>query len=250
MPGAAWSATPGPVSLTQRLTYRLPKEEIIEPNPFTPEEVTLFFEVCRTKGPSLGWRHNEFLGAVLLTLGLRPIEAIHARWENVRWDERLLWIGKSHGAKEKQAVQFQPIPLSVWPLFLERKQASGPIFTGYHGEPITPTSMDRARRSISRFVGGFTWKRFRKTYATTLAAAGHDGMTVSRLLRHSLGGKNVSTAQRHYVGQEIKRLRAIVDEAFDDVLLNVGGCGGGPHVDGAVPSAAPEPTTAARLRVR
>lgn len=42
-------------------------------------------------------------------------------------------------------------------------------------------------------------------------------MTISRLLRHSLGGKNVSIAARHYVSHEVKRLRGIVDLAFAEV---------------------------------
>lgn len=41
-----------------RATYRMPKEELIEPNPFTPEEVALFFATVRTKGPSKGWSHQ------------------------------------------------------------------------------------------------------------------------------------------------------------------------------------------------
>lgn len=212
-----FSQKKGWIRCDPRLTYRLPKEELVEPNPFTPVEVALFFETVRTKGPSRGWGHLEFLGAALLTLGLRPVEAIHARWENVNWTERLLWVGKSHGAKEKQAIQWQPIPLAVWPMFLRHKRESGPIFTSYFGEPITEGALSRALRSIAKHVPGFTWKRWRKTFATTLAEAGHDGMTVSRLLRHSLGGRNVSVAQRHYVGQEIKRLRETVDAAFQGV---------------------------------
>ena len=37
---------------------------------------------------------------------------------------------------------------------------------------------------------------------------------VSRLLRHSAGGKNISIAQRHYVGSSDALLRDAVDEAF------------------------------------
>jgi hypothetical protein len=38
----------------------------------------------------------------------------------------------------------------------------------------------------------FQRKRFRKTYATILAAAGNDIVVVSRLLRHSASGKNMA----------------------------------------------------------
>jgi hypothetical protein len=38
---------------------------------------------------------------------------------------------------------------------------------------------------------------------------------ISRLRRHSAGGKNVSIAQRHYLGRSDALLRAAVDEAFE-----------------------------------
>lgn len=65
---------------------------------------------------------------------------------------------------------------------------------------------------------GFTWRPCRKAYATILGEAGNDVIIVSRLLRHALGGKNMSMAQRHYVGQDVKRLRGIVDAAFQGVV--------------------------------
>lgn len=48
-----------------------------------------------------------------------------------------------------------------------------------------------------------------------LAAARNDIVMISRLLRHSAGGKNVSIAQRHYLGRSDNLLRAAVDEAFE-----------------------------------
>jgi hypothetical protein len=66
------------------------------------------------------------------------------------------------------------------------------------------------------------WKRFRKTYATIVAAAGNDIVMVSRLLRHSAGGKNVSIAQRHYLGRSDNLLRAAVDEAYGAILAPTG----------------------------
>jgi hypothetical protein len=61
---------------------------------------------------------------------------------------------------------------------------------------------------------GFQWKRFRKSYATILTIAGNDDVSVSRLLRHSAGGKNVSIAAKHYIGRSDRFLRDVVDEAF------------------------------------
>ena len=63
------------------------------------------------------------------------------------------------------------------------------------------------------------WKRFRKSYATILGQAGNDVVVVSRLLRQSAGGKNVTVAQRHYIGKSQRYLRQVVDEGFGDVVI-------------------------------
>ena len=80
---------------------------------------------------------------------------------------------------------------------------------------ITQNGMNRIRATVAKELPAFQWKRFRKTYATILAEAGNDGIVVSRLLRHSLGGKAASIAQRHYVGQDLRRLREVVDGALE-----------------------------------
>jgi hypothetical protein len=43
----------------------------------------------------------------------------------------------------------------------------------------------------------------------------NDDVTVSRLLRHSAGGKNMSIAAKHYLGRSDLYLRTVVDEAFE-----------------------------------
>lgn len=208
-----------------RVGYKLPREKLTEPNPFSKDDLKRFFEVCKTRGPSRGWAHLEWLGTGLLTLGLRPVEAMFADWRNINWDERLLWIDKSHAEKEEQARTWVPIPLSVWPEFVARKKERGPIWLAYFGEAMTERSMDRARKSVAKQMDGFTWRRFRRTFASMLAESGNDLMIVSRLLRHSLGGKNISVAQKNYIGHEIKRLRDVVDAAFAGVPALKGAAG-------------------------
>jgi hypothetical protein len=66
---------------------------------------------------------------------------------------------------------------------------------------------------MQEHIPGFQWKRFRKTFATIMAA-GNDDMMVSRLLRHSAGGVSSSMASKHYVGRSHALLRTAVDEAF------------------------------------
>jgi site-specific recombinase XerD len=200
-----------------RLTYKLPKEELKDPNPFSDDELKRFFDFVRApvRFRPAGWQAMEWAGVGLLALGLRPIELMGARWEHVNSDTRFLFVDQSHGNKVKQARQWQPIPLIAWPFFQERRQERGPIWIAHRGEPLTDKSLARMRRTLQRVLPEFTWKRFRKTYATILSAAGNDDMMVYRLLRHSAGGKNVSVAQRHYVGRIDNLLRAAVDEAFE-----------------------------------
>lgn len=199
-----------------RLTFRMPREEIRDPNPFTDDELAKYFELCRAPVPGhpKGWRYLEFVGTGLLCLGLRPIELLLARWENVDFAERFIFVARSHGAKERQARQLQPIPLAAMPAFESHRKASGPLWPGYFGEPVSVGILHRARESIQRQLPGFTWKRFRKTFATIVSAR-NDDMMVNRLLRHSAGGKNTSMAQRHYVGRSTELLRTAVDEAFE-----------------------------------
>jgi integrase len=86
-----------------RATYRKPKEELRDPNPFTDAELEAFFGF--TRGPSRfrpdGYAAAEWIGVGLLTLGLRPVELIGACWENVDFDERFLFVAESHGNKLK-----------------------------------------------------------------------------------------------------------------------------------------------------
>jgi hypothetical protein len=79
---------------------------------------------------------------------------------------------------------------------------------------VTMTTLSRARESLQKRIPDFTWKRFRKTFAT-IVAAGNDDMMVSRLLRHSAGGTSSAMASKHYVGKSHALLRAAVDEAFE-----------------------------------
>jgi integrase len=200
--------------LTQdpRLTYRLPKEELKEPNPFTSDELAAFFKWAWATKPHLAW-----MGAGMLALGLRPIELQHATWENVNGDERFLFIARSHPAKMPQACQNQPIPMSVWPLFQKRRRATGRIWTSEQGIECNRYVLDRSRRTVQDVFPGFQWKRFRKTYATMLEQDGSDVVVVSRLLRQSAGGKNVTMAQRHYIGRSHAWLRQVVDEGLAGV---------------------------------
>jgi integrase len=212
-----------------RATYRKPKEELRDPNPFTDAELEAFFGF--TRAPSRfrpdGYAAAEWTGVGLLTLGLRPVELMGARWENVDFDERFLFVAESHGNKLRQARQWQPIPLAAWPRFLERRRDSGPIWTAHGGGEITKCSLARSRNTLRRAVPNFTWKRFRKTFATILHDAGNETIIVSRLLRHSAGGKNVSVAQRHYVGRSGALLRTAVDEAFARYAGLIGGAAAG-----------------------
>jgi site-specific recombinase XerD len=199
-----------------RLTYRPPKEELHDPNPMNDDDVKAFFDFVRTpvRYRPEGWDYAEWIGVGLLCLGLRPIELMHARWEDLDWDERFLYVRKSHPNKEPQALQNQPIPTAAWPQFLARRRAEGIIWPGAHGDQLTPDSLGTMRDTLSRAMDGFQWKRFRKSYATILTTSGVEGMTVSRLLRHSAGGKNTSIAAKHYIGRSDRYLRDVVDEAF------------------------------------
>jgi site-specific recombinase XerD len=199
-----------------RITYRPPKEKLHDPNPMNDDEIRAFFDFVRTpvRYRPEGWDYAEWIGVGLFCLGLRSIELMHARWEDVNWDERFLYVRKSHPNKEPQALQNQPVPLAAWPQFLARRQAEGIIWPGCHGDQLTPDSLGTMRDTLSRAMDGFQWKRFRKSYATILTTSGVEGMTVSRLLRHSAGGKNTSIAAKHYIGRSDRYLRDVVDEAF------------------------------------
>lgn len=215
----------GWIRLDPRLTYKLPKEELKEPDPFSKEELAKFFEIVRSpvSGQRKGWSHLEWIGTGLLHLGLRPIELMHAEWDDVNFEERFLYVRRSHPNKMPQACQNQPIPNVIWPMFEARGRVmrdgaivtrTGLIWTGPGGVPANPDLLARGRATVQEKLPKFQWKRFRKTYATILERAGNDVVTVSRLLRQSAGGKNVTMAQRHYIGKSQKILRQVVDDAL------------------------------------
>jgi integrase len=108
-----------------RVAYRPPKEELHDPNPMDDDALKAFFGFVRTpvRYRPEAWGYAEWIGIGFLTLGLRPIELMHARWEDVDWDQRFVFIRKSHPNKEPQALQNQPIPMAAWPQFLARRKA-------------------------------------------------------------------------------------------------------------------------------
>lgn len=214
------------VSVDPRATYKAPKVPESEANPFTMTEVSTFFDQVAkgrpfTRGGRITsrrkdlWAHLEWVGIGLVSLGLRQVEMVQAEWEKVDWKNRLLFIDKSHGAKERHARGWQPVPLIAWPFFESHRQSSGLIWTQPEGKPIDNRHLGTIGRHIARhIIPGFQWRRFRSTYASFLTQRGVESGTVSRLLRHSTGGPSSSVAEQHYIRRDLLYLRDVVDDAF------------------------------------
>ena len=202
-----------------RATYRMPPPDGKEPEPFSRDDLVRFFEITAApqKYHPEGWDYMSWMGIGMLCLGLRPIELEWARWENVRWGSRFLVIDKSHAKKEAYACRPQPIPLVAMPMFEQRREESGFIWKSYFGRRVTPNVLSRSRASLKKSMPEFTWKKFRKTFASMTADAGNDIGVIRSLLRHSSGGNAGTVAERNYIGRSREMLRNVVDEVFVDL---------------------------------
>lgn len=154
-------------------------------SPFTHEEITRILQTFRTHPTH--WHYHDFV-LILLSLGLRPSEAIGLQWSKVNWSDRTIEISESLSRKPSghtgPARERRPrktgnsttLDLSdtlyamLQGRFSPDAQPSGLIFSSPEGKPIDDHNFSqRAWRDVLK-VAGVT---HRPPYTTRHSMASH-----------------------------------------------------------------------------
>jgi integrase len=149
----------------------------------TPEQSARVLAAC----PSAEWRAIFCLARFG---GLRRIEIVELRWEDIRWKENLIRL---HGAKAREGSgsRMRDVPLfpeiaaALRELMAERPRATGRIVLGYESESNMGVPMKRIidEAGIEDFVKPFL--NLRSTRSTELANRGIPIQDFCRWMGHS-----------------------------------------------------------------
>ena len=119
---------------------------------------------------------------LMLSIGLREIETITARWEWIDWERLTYTPGVTKGREA------DPIPVPTWLLEYLRphRRSSGLIVTRRGGGPFKSGFTRRAMLHANEVVDGghITAHRLRGTFATLLSENGVPVQTIQRAMRH------------------------------------------------------------------
>lgn len=136
-------------------------------------------EVQRLMDQTLNLDHAKLI-MLMVTTGLRRAEASQLRWKHVS-DNALLVKGK--GGKERVV----PVPAKVFNLTLWRSRLPTVVEPEDRIFPVSPGRIWHILREAAFRAGipPLSPHDLRRTYATTMLAAGKDLSTVQRLMGHS-----------------------------------------------------------------
>jgi integrase/recombinase XerD len=201
---------------------RLPRAAVTIPAAIlTPSEVQRLLLMPNTR-TVLGFRDRCIL-EVLWSTGIRMKELLTLDVEDVRFDQKLLFIREGKGNKQR----FIPIGASALRWLREYLAAVRPVLTreswqsrgwrpaalssrlflSNHGQPLHGTSVGNMLRTYqrqARLKKRLTGHVFRHTLATEMLKAGADLRHIQEMLGHA----DLTTTQRylHVVKEELKRV--------------------------------------------
>lgn len=156
------------------------RTEVNPPNYLTKDQVKVFIEAAK---PS---RLYPMI-ATALYAGLRKGELLRLEWQDIRFDENLLYVlnkdNKTTKSKRYRAIPLAPALKSILePL----KRDQGHVFLTPAGQPYKYHA-DKAFRNIAKSAGliGIGLHTLRHTFASNLVMAGVDLPTVKELMGHA-----------------------------------------------------------------
>jgi integrase len=136
------------------------------------EEQAQYFKIC----DRLGFQDLHDLALLMLLQGVRPEEVMAAQSEDLDWRFQRWSIprGKSRAARRELSLTAQAIAILV-----DRATVRGPLFW--------PFNRHRQHSRVLKEMGGerFRIYDFRHTFASRLAAAGVDLVTIAKILGHA-----------------------------------------------------------------
>ena len=148
--------------------------------PFSDVEIDALRGACRNK-------KERAIVEVLLASGLRVAELCALDLKDVEMERKIVHVLHGKGDKERTAYLTGIAVKHLQAYLLDRKTLSAPVFTNRLGERITDEGIRFILHSIGKRAGvdDVHPHRFRRTFATGLAARGMDVQNVQKLLGHS-----------------------------------------------------------------
>jgi integrase len=167
------------------------KGEVQRERVLTDEDLARYLDCCRQP-----WRD---VATILADEAFRPSEIVGLDWSRVLFNGHGGLIAIAEG-KSRAARRTLPMTVRVYQLLLLRyeaagRPASGLVFRGRTGKPLSPSSMAKQHAAALRRsrVPGFVPYTLRHTALTRLAVAGVDTFTLARIAGHS----NIAITQRY-----------------------------------------------------
>lgn len=156
--------------------------------PFSDTEIDALRGACRNK-------KDRAIIEVLLATGLRVSELCDLNLCDLEFDRKIVYVMHGKGDKERITYMTGVSAKHLQEYLRERKVLSAPVFLNRSGERITPGGIRLILKEIAKRakVDDVHPHRFRRTFASGLAARGMDVQDVRKLLGHS----NINTTMTY-----------------------------------------------------
>lgn len=156
--------------------------------PFSDTEIDALRGACRNK-------KDRAIIEVLLATGLRVSELCDLNLCDLEFDRKIVHVMHGKGDKERITYMTGVSAKHLQEYLRERKVLSAPVFLNRSGERITPGGIRLILKEIAKRakVDDVHPHRFRRTFASGLAARGMDVQDVRKLLGHS----NINTTMTY-----------------------------------------------------
>ena len=182
-----------------------PKRPFTLPNILSQQEViTLFRSVENVK-------HRCILLAIY-SGGLRLSEVINLRIADIRRDDNCIFVKGGKGKKDRHTLLSQTL-LEELAIYQQQYQTSYWLFEGETGGQYAPRSVQYilrnavAKSGVNPFA---TVHTLRHSFATHLVLAGHDILSVQKLMGHE--SPITTEIYVHLTGEQVRRIQSPLDK--------------------------------------
>ncbi len=179
-------------------SIRTPKIQRKLPVVLSRDEIRRILEATRHEKSAL-------LIKMLYASGLRVSEALHLRVEDLELEQRIGWVRAGKGNKDRLIILANTVVEDLQGFLRAKGIASGPIFLGRAGAPMTARNAQKIIALAAKRAGitkKVTPHKLRHSFATHLREAGSD----LRLIQELLGHSSIQTTEIYtHVSTEEKR---------------------------------------------
>lgn len=155
--------------------------------------------------------------ALLYASGLRISELCHLRYEDIRRQEKRIYVRPSKSRSDRYAILSESALAILTKYWFAYDRPKGWLFPGT--KPDSPMVSFTASTYISNHVQRLNWKKkptahtFRHSFGTHLYEQGYDLLTIQKLLGHK--SANSSLIYVHLAARTIKQLKSPFDREGD-----------------------------------